>query len=51
MKYVTPYAYCEASNVISEAKLESNLVIIGIVISVLGVIAAYVKYTKKDIAS
>lgn len=51
LKYVTPYAYCEASNVISEAKLESNLVIIGIVISVLGVIAAYVKYTKKDIAS
>ena len=51
LKYVTPYAYCEASNVISEAKLESNLVIIGIVISVLCVIAAYVKYTKKDIAS
>lgn len=51
LRYLTPYAFSEASNIISEAKLEVKLIIIGIILSVTGIAAAYIKYIKKDIAS
>lgn len=51
LKYITPYAYAEASNVISTSKLEINLIMPGVLFSMLGVIAAYIKYIKKDIAA
>ncbi len=51
LKYITPYAYSEASNIISESKLEFNLIGIGIVISIVGIIVSFLKYTKKDIAA
>lgn len=51
LKYITPYAYAEASNIISESKLEMNLIIIGVIFSLIGVMTAYLKYAKKDIAA
>lgn len=51
LKYITPYAYADASKVIPTSKLEMNLVMLGVLFSMLGVITAYVKYTKKDIAA
>lgn len=51
LKYITPYAYSDASNIISESKLEVNLIIIGAAIAVVGIVVAYIKYTEKDIAS
>lgn len=51
LKYITPYAYSDASSIISESKLEGELMIIGAAIAAVGIIVAYVKYTKKDIAS
>lgn len=51
LKYITPYAYADAGNIISASKLEMNLVLLGVLFSALGVIAAYAKYTKKDIAA
>ena len=51
LRYITPYAYAEASNIISEGKLDTVLIVIGIIIAVIGATVGFVKYTKKDIAS
>ncbi|MGN0633590.1 MAG: ABC transporter permease subunit [Oscillospiraceae bacterium] len=51
LKYITPYAYSDASGIISEAKLETELLIIGAAVTAAAVFAAYFKYTRKDIAS
>ncbi len=51
LRYITPYAYSEASNIISEGKLDTVLIVIGIIIAVIGAAVGFVKYTKKDIAS
>lgn len=51
LKYITPYAYAEASNIISEGKLETELIIIGAAVSVVGIVIAYFKYMKKDIVA
>ena len=51
LRYITPYAYAEASNIISDGKLDTVLIIIGIIIAVIGAAVGFVKYTKKDIAS
>lgn len=49
LRYITPYAYAEASNIISEARLDTVLIVIGILITVIGAAVGFVKYTKKDI--
>lgn len=51
LRYITPYAYAEASSIISEAKLDVGLIAVGAGISVIGAAAGYFKYLKKDIAS
>ena len=51
LRYITPYAYAEASDIISEGKLDTVLIVIGILIAVIGAAVGFVKYTKKDIAS
>ncbi len=49
LRYITPYAYAEASDIISEGKLDTVLIVIGIIIAVIGAAVGFVKYTKKDI--
>ena len=51
LRYITPYAYAEASSIISEGKLDVGLIAVGAVIAVAGVSAGYIKYLKKDIAA
>lgn len=49
LKYITPYAYSDASQIISESKLEGNRMVIGLVISLAAVGIGFFKYTRKDI--
>ena len=51
LRYITPYAYAEAGDIISEARLDTVLIVIGIIIAVIGAAVGFIKYTKKDIAS
>lgn len=51
LRYFTPYAYAEASNIISEASLDGELIAIGAVFALAGAGIGYLKYIKKDIAS
>ncbi len=49
LKYITPFGYCEGADIVSNGSLDISLVIIGAVIGIIGIIIAYLKYTKKDI--
>lgn len=49
LKYVTPFGYAEGSEIVTNVKLDTGLVLIGMAFAILGIVAAYWKYTKKDI--
>ena len=51
LKYFTPYAYSDASTILADSKLQMDLIGIGIVFALLGIVIGCVKYIKKDIAS
>ena len=49
IKYITPFGYCDGADITAAGKLNGTMVAIGMVIGVLGIIAAYWKYLRKDI--
>ena len=49
LKYVTPFSYCEGSNIVEKGKLDAVLISIGAALCLAGIVAAYLQYTKKDI--
>lgn len=49
LKYITPFGYCEGADIVSNGSLDITLVAIGLTIGIIGIIIAYLKYTKKDI--
>ena len=49
LKYITPFGYCEGADIVTNGSLDKTMVLIGMTIGVMGVMAAYLKYRKKDI--
>ena len=49
LKYITPFGFAEAADIVANVDLEWKIVAINLVFAVIGVIAAYWKYCKKDI--
>ena len=49
IKYVTPFGYTEAADIVAEGSLNLAMVCVGMAITVLGIGIAYWKYCKKDI--
>lgn len=49
LKYITPFGYCNGADIITDGRLNGIRVAIGIAIGMIGIAAAYMKYTKKDI--
>lgn len=49
LKYITPFGYTEGADILTEGALDGTLISVGIVLSVLSLVIAYVKYCKKDI--
>ena len=49
LKYITPFGYCEGADIVADGKLDAAMVAVGVVIGAIGIAAAYLKYTKKDI--
>lgn len=49
LKYITPFGYTEGSDIINDGQLKIEYIIPGMIIMLVGIIAAYIKYTKKDI--
>lgn len=51
LKYITPYKYADPANVIPNGSLDTPLILLGAAYAVVGVVIAFVKYIRKDIAS
>lgn len=49
LKWLTPFGYTEAADIVTNLKLDAGMVALGVAFALLGVGAAYWKYTKKDI--
>ncbi|MGN1051590.1 MAG: ABC transporter permease subunit [Acutalibacteraceae bacterium] len=50
LKYITPFGYTEGADIVSDLSLNSGMVVIGVIITIVGISVAYIKYSKKDIA-
>lgn len=50
LKYITPFGYADGSEIVTEVTLETKLILIGMAYAIVGIVAAYWKYAKKDIA-
>ena len=49
LRYITPFAYCEGADIVEKGCLDSTLVIPGLIYAAIGIVAAYIHYSKKDI--
>ena len=49
LKYCTPFGYCDGATIVDEGKLDSGILAAGLALGLLGLLAAYWKYPKKDI--
>lgn len=50
LKYITPFAYAEGTDIVSNLSLDLPLVLLGVSYGIAGIICGYIKYSKKDIA-
>jgi ABC-2 type transport system permease protein len=50
LKYITPFSYANGTDIVTEVTLDGKLILIGMTYAIVGIVAAYWKYTKKDIA-
>ena len=51
LKYITPFGYTESADIINDKALNTSYIIPGMIIMVIGIIAAFVYYRRKDIKS
>lgn len=49
LKYITPFGYCEGSDLAARGSLDGTMTAIGVSMAIAGIVAAYLKYTGKDI--
>ena len=49
LKYVTPFGYCEGADIIADGRLNGSMLAVGAALCAAGILAAYLKYLKKDI--
>ena len=50
LKYITPFGYADSGHIIAECAIDFWPLFIGMILSALGILAAYKQYTVKDIA-
>ncbi|MBR3031956.1 MAG: ABC transporter permease subunit [Clostridiales bacterium] len=49
LKYISSFSYTEAADIVESGGLEMKYLLPGMAFMIIGIIAAYVKYTKKDL--
>ncbi|MBP5493056.1 MAG: ABC transporter permease subunit [Clostridiales bacterium] len=49
LKYVTAFGYTDGAQILNNGGLEVKYLAVGMALAVVGVVVAYVKYTKKDL--
>lgn len=50
LKYITPFGYTDAADIISNGSIELSYLAVGLAAAVIGIIAAFWKYGRKDIS-
>lgn len=51
LKYVTPFAYSDAADILSKAEIKGALITVGVFYAVIAVAVAFCKYCMKDVVS
>lgn len=49
LKYITPFGYAEGADIVTNGRLESGLVLLGLFYGIIGIVAAFSWYCRKDI--
>lgn len=49
LRYITPFGYAEGSDIVTNVSLDTKLILLGMLYGAVGILAAYVKYCRKDI--
>lgn len=49
LRYITPFGYAEGSDIVTNVSLDTELILLGMLYGAAGILAAYVKYCRKDI--
>ena len=49
LRYITPFAYCNGADIVSNGRLDILLLGLGVLFTLLGLGCGYWKYCKKDI--
>lgn len=49
LKYITPFGYCEGADIVANGAIDGVMLALGAAMGIGGIVAAYLKYTKKDI--
>ena len=49
LKYITPFGYCEVSDIVETLQLNGTYIGIGIVLSIIGIGIGFIHYCRKDI--
>lgn len=50
LRYITPFAYAEGADIVTDVSLDRGLILLGLAYGAAGIAAAYVKYCGKDIS-
>lgn len=50
LKYITPFGYTEGATIIADKAIDIGYLSVGIAFTIVGIIAAFIKYGKKDIS-
>lgn len=49
LKYITPFGYAESADILADQNLDAGKLILGMAFTIIGIVLAYRKYTRKDI--
>ena len=50
LRYLTPFGYTSGAEIVAEKMIDPVMLVIGIAVSIISVVIAYTKYSRKDIA-
>lgn len=50
LKYITPFGYADGAEIVRNVSLDMNMIAIGLLFAVVGILAGFIKYCRKDIS-
>lgn len=50
LKYITPFGYADGAEIVRNVSLDMNMIAIGLAFAIVGILAGFIKYCRKDIS-